>query len=88
MLSSWFRMKYPSAVVGAIAASAPIWQFTGLASEYVYSNVTTRTYAASSQLCAKSISGSWDVMMELAQSPAGLEQLEGTLCLPMGDCVH
>lgn len=27
MLSSWFRIKYPNVIDGAIAASAPIWGF-------------------------------------------------------------
>jgi pimeloyl-ACP methyl ester carboxylesterase len=32
MLASWLRIKYPSAVDGAIAASAPIWSFKGAVS--------------------------------------------------------
>jgi lysosomal Pro-X carboxypeptidase len=29
MLASWFRIKYPHMMEGAIAASAPIWNFFG-----------------------------------------------------------
>jgi lysosomal Pro-X carboxypeptidase len=70
-------MKYPSAVVGAIAASAPVWQFTGLASEYVYSNITTRTFASASEVCSNTIAKSWDTMTALSQSAAGLTMMTG-----------
>ena len=30
MVGAWFRIKYPNAVDGVVAASAPIWSFTGL----------------------------------------------------------
>jgi len=36
MIASWFRIKYPNAVDGVIAASAPIWSFTGLSPPYNY----------------------------------------------------
>jgi pimeloyl-ACP methyl ester carboxylesterase len=29
MLASWMRMKYPHIIEGALAASAPIWNFLG-----------------------------------------------------------
>jgi hypothetical protein len=29
MLAAWMRMKYPATIDGAIAASAPIWNFEG-----------------------------------------------------------
>jgi lysosomal Pro-X carboxypeptidase len=34
MIGAWFRMHYPNAVDGVIAASAPIWSFSGLHPPY------------------------------------------------------
>lgn len=34
MIAAWFRMHYPNAVDGVIAASAPIWSFSGLDPPY------------------------------------------------------
>jgi len=36
MLGSWFRVHYPNAIDGVIAASAPIWSFSGLHPPYDY----------------------------------------------------
>ena len=30
MLAAWFRVHYPNAVDGVIAASAPVWSFVGI----------------------------------------------------------
>ncbi len=77
MLSSWFRMKYPGSVDGAIAASAPILQFTGLAPDTSYSSIATNTYRSASQTCADGIEASWGIMQKFAATPAGLAQLSG-----------
>ena len=34
MLAAWFRLKYPNAIDGVLAASAPIWSFVGLDPPY------------------------------------------------------
>lgn len=35
MIAAWFRVHYPNAIDGVIAASAPIWSFEGLNPPYV-----------------------------------------------------
>eukprot|EP00039_Didymoeca_costata_P025680 m.14105 g.14105 ORF g.14105 m.14105 type:complete len:555 (+) comp4990_c0_seq1:93-1757(+) len=34
MIAAWFRIHYPNAIDGVVAASAPIWSFTGLNPPY------------------------------------------------------
>jgi lysosomal Pro-X carboxypeptidase len=46
MLSAWFRIKYPHIVEGALAASAPILQFHGVRSDYIFYQIVTQDYAA------------------------------------------
>ncbi|KAF0981827.1 hypothetical protein FDP41_011688 [Naegleria fowleri] len=50
MLSAWIRFKYPHIVDGAIAASAPIFQFTGLTPPYVYNQICTQDFNKASNL--------------------------------------
>lgn len=80
MLSAWFRMKYPNIVAGAIAASAPIWQFTGLVDPHTYSAITTRTFRAANESCPAAILKSWDAIQRMP-----LDQLSTImrLCTPL-----
>ena len=87
MLASWFRMKYPGSVDGAIACSAPILQFTGLVEPTVYSAINTATFRDVSDLCADSIADSWAVMEQLAQSTAGLQTIAGNVWWCGGMCI-
>lgn len=62
MLSSWLRMKYPGSVIGAIASSAPIWQFKDLIPCENYYRITTNVYEVSSQVCRRVIQDSWNII--------------------------
>jgi len=75
MLSSWMRIKYPHILAGAIAASAPIWQFYGLVSPTVYNSIVTRDYTLDTPYCAAGIQKGWDILEYMSQSTEGLQQL-------------
>lgn len=60
MLSAWFRMKYPHLVTGAIAASAPILQFTSDCNRF--NTILTSVFTAGHEQCSKNIRQSWDVL--------------------------
>lgn len=71
MLSAWFRLKYPNLVLGALASSAPVRQFTGLVPCDVFNRILTSVYKVSldkrpdgksSGLCAKNIAKIWPIL--------------------------
>ncbi|XP_030633269.1 lysosomal Pro-X carboxypeptidase [Chanos chanos] len=85
MLAAWLRMKYPSAVIGALASSAPIWQFTGMVPCGDFYKIVTKDFANSGPNCSKNIKRSWTAINNLSSSEAGLEWLskEFSLCSPL-----
>ncbi len=73
MLSSWFRMKYPNVVTGALAASAPIWQFVADCDSF--SKVITDAFKKADPNCPEIISSSWQLLNEYGKSQSGLKNL-------------
>lgn len=71
MLAAWFRMKYPEVVDGSIAASAPVLQFEGMASDKIYSHIVSRTWSEASPGCADGLPRVWDIISGRAQQPSG-----------------
>lgn len=65
MLAAWMRIKYPHIITGAIAASAPILQFTGLTPCDAFNRVVTADFTSSSPECAESIRKSWKALSRI-----------------------
>ncbi|XP_035221162.1 lysosomal Pro-X carboxypeptidase-like [Stegodyphus dumicola] len=68
MLAAWIRMKYPHLVDGAVASSAPILQFDGLADCAKFSEIVTNDFSMVDNQCALSIKKSWKVIRSFAAS--------------------
>ncbi|KAG8431555.1 hypothetical protein GDO86_018247 [Hymenochirus boettgeri] len=85
MLAAWFRMKYPDVVVGAIASSAPIWQFEDLVPCNTYYQIVTNDFKNSGPGCSESVRNSWAAINRMAETSDGLQWLSGVfhLCSPL-----
>ncbi|XP_050441621.1 lysosomal Pro-X carboxypeptidase-like [Adelges cooleyi] len=85
MLSAWFRMKYPASVEGAIASSAPIWQFNGMTPCNAFYRVTSSVYMTTSKECGQTIRSSWKAIDNVTSTDEGKEWLskQWKLCSPL-----
>ncbi|XP_028855891.1 lysosomal Pro-X carboxypeptidase-like [Denticeps clupeoides] len=85
MLAAWFRMKYPHVVVGALAASAPIWQFPGMVPCGVFYQIVTEVFSKGGAHCSANVRRSWIAVDRLASTDEGLRWLaaEFGLCSPL-----
>ncbi|XP_077984303.1 lysosomal Pro-X carboxypeptidase-like [Glandiceps talaboti] len=85
MLAAWFRMKYPNIVAGALAASAPIWQFPGLFDCGGSMHIVTQDFTNAGPECSKTIGKSWDVLNKMKNAAKDREWLSTTfhLCDPL-----
>jgi len=71
MLAAWMRIKYPHIITGAIAASAPIWQFTGLTPCDAFNRVVTADYTTVSLECSETIRKSWSAINRVLANDTG-----------------
>ncbi|XP_014462073.2 lysosomal Pro-X carboxypeptidase [Alligator mississippiensis] len=85
MLAAWLRMKYPHVVDGALAASAPIWQFQDLVPCSVFNRIVTNDFKKSGKGCSESIRNSWEAIKRVSSTGEGLQWLSSAfhLCSPL-----
>ena len=90
-LAAWMRTKYPGAIAGAIAASAPVLFFEGTSPPpgdfQQFWRVVTRDMtpaAGSADACEANVRAAWDAMeAAAAEDSARLSQVM-QLCTPLG----
>ncbi|KAK0161866.1 hypothetical protein PV327_008271 [Microctonus hyperodae] len=87
MLSAWFRMKYPHIVQGAIAASAPILQFTDITDCHAFSRIVTTDFKMAHSKCPELIRKSWNAINNLTLHDADKKWLSSLwkLCKPLNN---
>ncbi|XP_002737003.2 lysosomal Pro-X carboxypeptidase-like [Saccoglossus kowalevskii] len=85
MMAAWFRMKYPNIVDGALAASAPIWQFPGLTPCNTLFTIITQDFVKAGRDCAETIHKSWNAINRMKDQESGRQWLTMAfhLCTPL-----
>eukprot|EP00040_Diaphanoeca_grandis_P012889 m.65186 g.65186 ORF g.65186 m.65186 type:complete len:539 (+) comp23530_c0_seq1:56-1672(+) len=83
-LSAWLRMKYPSAVAGAISASAPLLAFPGQHPSWEsqsYYRVVTKTALSYSDECAENVKNFFPLIDQAAATAEGRELIATKMML-------
>ncbi|KDD71492.1 serine carboxypeptidase S28, partial [Helicosporidium sp. ATCC 50920] len=87
MLATWFRLKYPHLMDGAVAGSAPIWTFLGENPPYdagSFARIVTRDASpegGSAPACAPNARSAWQALFELSDSSQGRSRARRALRL-------
>lgn len=83
MLAAWFRIKYPHICNGAIAASAPVAQFTAPCD--AFGRIVTADFSQQSEKCSSTIRKSWGAIDNLTSTDDGLKWVNDAfkLCTPL-----
>ncbi|KAF0686756.1 Aste57867_21461 [Aphanomyces stellatus] len=85
MLAAWMRLKYPFAVDGAIAASAPLLAFDGQSVDFeAFARIVTAdasTKAGASKFCVPNIRRAQRVIATAGTTPLGRQNLAAALGL-------
>ncbi|XP_034935793.1 lysosomal Pro-X carboxypeptidase-like [Chelonus insularis] len=84
-LAAWMRLKYPHIVQGAIAASAPILQFSNITDCHLFTRIVTSDFRNTNPICSKAIRQSWDAITNLTSTASGKRWLfiMWNLCKPL-----
>ena len=92
MLGAWMRMRYPDALDGMVAASAPILSFQGLEPPYdpnTYDRIVSRDAggpgSGAAPACADNLRAAWPRIEALSKTPGGREALASAFstCAPL-----
>ncbi|KAJ8872771.1 hypothetical protein PR048_026387 [Dryococelus australis] len=78
MLSAWFKIKYPHVIAGAIASSAPIWQFIGMNPCNTFAKTVTSDFTRESPECSNSIRHSWKAIDNVTATDEGKKWLSAS----------